>query len=311
MNKSALCILVPFAAILSGCSVSKMIDAVEVPAFLKPGPDQPAIAKGDKLDTIAFADAYCRGDSEAALAATRALVSAHTDNPKAQLVHGISLDLAGRGVTAYRVLEPLTKANHGGPASLKCGDDFIYSGTVSEVAQRRLFEIKTRLAALGMAYPLPSLAAATEAAKRVYALAGKAPTRLATEPAPVPRPEIALADTKPTVIRKVPVPPAAPQASPTANAISAKKPTATAPFVHLGSYRSMKTLEQGWQTLRKRFGSALPPGQKAIKKVNLGASKGTYLRLGVAVADNRTARRLCGQLKKRGQYCAVIAPRKS
>lgn len=312
MKKTSLIALVPLAALLSGCSVSKMMDAVEIPSFLQPGPTQAAVEKGEKLDTIAFADAYCRGDSEAALAATRALVSAHTTSPKARLVHAMALDLAGRGVTAYRILEPLSTANHLGPAALKCGDDFIYSGTVAEVAQRRLFEVKTRLAALGMQLPLPSLAAATEAAKRVYTLAGKAPTRLDTEPAPVrpPEPRVEIAGAAPMVIQKAAMRDTAKPPVPSRKTATSKTTTNKSRFVHLGSYRSMKTLEDGWKTLRKRFGNTLPPGQKAVKKINLGAKKGSYLRLGVAVPDTRTAARLCSQLKKRGQYCAVMSSRR-
>ena len=76
-------------------------------------------------------------------------------HPRAKLLYGLSLDLAGHGVMAYRVLEPLTKTNHKLPAVLRCGDEFVYSGTVTEVAQRRLFRVKTQLTAFGTKFPLP------------------------------------------------------------------------------------------------------------------------------------------------------------
>ena len=121
-----------------------------------------------RLDTIAFADAYCRKDGLAAVAATQKLVVAHPDHPRAQLNYGLSLDLAGRGAAAYTVLDRLSKGNHPMPAVLRCGNDFIYSGTVTEVAQRRLFAIKTTLMALGMTLPPPSAEAAKAANGSVY-----------------------------------------------------------------------------------------------------------------------------------------------
>ncbi len=111
-----------------------------------------------RIDTIAFADAYYRKDGMAAVAASQKLVIANPTHPRALLNYGLSLDLAGRGIAAYRVLAPLGKTGHTMPTALQCGDDFIYSGTVTEVAQRRLFVIKSSLTALGMTMPLPSRA---------------------------------------------------------------------------------------------------------------------------------------------------------
>ena len=149
------------------------------------GPSEPktiesATASGAKadpmrLDTIAFADAYCRRDGKEAVAATQKLVVSHPKHPRAKLLYGLSLDLAGRGVMAYRVLEPLTKTNHKLPAVLRCGDEFVYSGTVTEVAQRRLFRVKTQLAALGTKFPLPDPNTHQAANNAIYELAAMAP----------------------------------------------------------------------------------------------------------------------------------------
>ena len=87
-----------------------------------------------RLDTIAFADAYCRRDGKEAVAVTQKLVVSHRKHPRAKPLYDLSLDLAGRGVMAYRVLERLTKINHKLPAVLRGGDEFVYSGTVIEVA---------------------------------------------------------------------------------------------------------------------------------------------------------------------------------
>ena len=56
------------------------------------------------------------------------------------------------------------------PTALQCGDDFIYSGTVAEVAQRRLFDIKSSLTALGMTMPLPSPAETKAGSNTIYRL---------------------------------------------------------------------------------------------------------------------------------------------
>ena len=285
---------------LSGCSVSKMIDTVEIPSVASIGGASAKADDAERLDTIAFADAYCRGDGEAALVATRTLVATDGANPKVQLVHGMALDLAGRGVTAYRVLEPLAAKDHPMPASLKCNADFVYSGSVSEVAQRRLFEIKTKLTALGMAFPPPPLAQATASAKEVYMLAARAPTRLDSEPPPAERPEASVSAAVPSGA------PPAPAMTANARPASAGKAAAADIFVHLGSYRSMKTLDKGWQSLKRRFAAPLKSREKSVQKVDLGKKKGAYLRLGIAVADDATAKRLCREIKAGGQYCAVM-----
>jgi hypothetical protein len=130
-----------------------------------------------RIDTIAFADAYCRKDGMAAVAASQKLVVATPNHPRALLNYGLSLDLAGRGIAAHRVLAPLGKAGHTMPTALQCGDDFIYSGTVTEVAQRRLFDINSSLTALGMTMPPPSPAETKAGSNTIYRLAALALSR--------------------------------------------------------------------------------------------------------------------------------------
>jgi len=167
---------------LSACSMPAL-ESLKLPSFMgenKPATMASATGSGVRedpmrQDIIAFANAYCRKDGLAAVAATQNLVVAHPKYPRAQLNYGLALDLAGRGVAAYTVLDRLAKGSHPMPAVLLCGDDFKYSGTVTEVAQRRLFNIKTALSALGMTLPPPSPGDMKAARETIYRLASMAP----------------------------------------------------------------------------------------------------------------------------------------
>lgn len=253
--------------------------------------------KGDpmRIDTIAFADAYCRKDGMAAVAASQKLVVANPNHPRALLNYGLSLDLAGRGIAAYRVLAPLGKAAHTMPTVLQCGDDFIYSGTVSEVAQRRLFDIKTSLKALGMAMPLPSAKETKMGSNTVYRLAALAPSREEME-AGEAKPAMKMAKHAPMK---------------TEMAHKSIKHGKYGHFIHLGSYKSARNLDKGWKSLRKRFSKVLGSQPKSVSKINLGKKKGRYLRLGIKVASAKTARNICKRLKAGGQYCVIRRARKS
>ena len=282
---------------LSACSM-QALESLKLPSFMdgkKSATMASATGSGVKkdpmrLDTIAFADAYCRKDGLAAVAATQNLVVAHPKHPRAQLNYGLALDLAGRGVIAYTVLDRLAKSDHAMPAVLRCGDDFKYSGTVTEVAQRRLFNIKTTLTALGMTLPPPSSGDMKAARDTVYRLASLAPA--ADEVLPV---STTSASQKPRAVhaKKRTTPQKQPMASKGRH------------FVHLGSYKSSRTLDRGWRSLRKRFGKILGTQTKAVSEVNLGRKKGRYLRLGVTVANAKAARSICKRLKAGGQYCVV------
>ena len=285
---------------LGGCSVSKLVDAVELPTLPSLGGKEDAAqaADADRMDTIAFADAYCRGDATAALAAAQTLATTNPLNPKAHLLEGIAFDLAGRGIEAYRVLDAVAEAGHGAPVSLRCGEKFAYSGTVSEVAQRRLFEVKTKLIALGALLPLPERAAAAPASQALFNLASQAPAHDLFAGMSATK-----AETKPAAAAAH-----APATAATAHD-SPKKPAkaskASGVYVHLGSYRSMKTLDKGWKELSHRYDTVLHGRSRVVSKVDLGA-KGTYIRLGVAVASKGQGADVCRQLKAAGQYCAVM-----
>lgn len=284
---------------LSACSLPSLPSLDHLTGQKKPETMESATGSGVKqdpmrLDTIAFADAYCRRDGAGAVAATQKLVVAHPNHPRALLNYGLSLDLAGRGVMAYLVLDRLSKGSHPMPSVLRCGADFMYSGTVTEVAQRRLFEIKTKLSALGVTLPPPSSINGKTAGDTIYKLAAMAP----------PADEVLAFANKPK-INKTKAPK---KYKPRKKAAVAAKGSR---FVHLGSYKSTRTLDRGWRSLRKRFGKILSARTKSVSKVNLGRKKGQYLRLGVTVASAKAARALCKRLKAGGQYCVVRRSRKS
>ena len=290
---SALCLIG-----LSACTLQSVKSVFDGP---KPKTMKSAAGSGIKadpmrLDTIAYADAYCRGDGEAAIAATGKLLTGHPNHPRALLNHAFALDLAGKGIAAYRILENLAKKQTGMPAVLRCGDDFVYSGTVTEVAQRRLFAVKTRLLSVGVRLPLPLKHAVAD--DTVYRLADLAPAKSS---ASMMVPATQMAATRPE----------APMSKP---AQRKKKPAATGGkgrFVHLGSYRTTKNLEKGWRALKKRYAKVLKGQPRAVSSVNLGKKKGRYLRLGVNVTDPNRARSICRQLKAAKQYCAVRRARSS
>lgn len=299
-----LILLAALGASVSGCSVSKMIDAVELPSLPSLGgtAETETRAQGDRLDTIAFADAYCRNDGTSAVAATQILTSANPANAKAQLLHGIALDLAGQGIDSYRVLEGLAAGDHPATVSLKCGQSFVYSGTVTEVAQRRLFSVRTRLEALGAMVPLPDVAEAKSASGTVFALAARAPARDLF--AGMTMAHGAAASEKAADDHAA--------SGPGADSHAAKPPAPKAGglFVHLGSYRSMAMLDKGWNTLRAKYAKLLASQDRAVEPVDI-RNKGHYLRLGVSVADRAEATDLCRRMKAGGAYCAVMKAGKS
>ncbi len=289
---------------LSACSMPSLdsLTGGEKPATMASATGSGVKEDPMRLDTIAFADAYCRKDGLAAVAATQKLVVANPNHPRALLNYGLSLDLAGRGVAAFAVLDRLAKGNHPMPAVLRCGNDFMYSGTVTEVAQRRAFDVKTTLTALGMTLPSPSPSDVKASRTAIYRLAARAP----------PEDEVLPVMAKSSARMQHPAPAKAHMAD-TAHAAHKRsgKPTNGHHFVHLGSYKSSKTLDRGWRSLRKRFSKTLGSQAKAVSEVNLGRKKGRYLRLGVSVANAETARSICRRLKAGGQYCVVRRSQKS
>ena len=289
MKIQSLAILVLFG--LSACAMPELdaLTGSDKPATMNSATGSGVKEDPMRMDAIAYADAYCRKDGMAAVAASQKLVVANPDHPRALLNYGLALDLAGRGIAAYQVLAPLGKAGHSMPTVLQCGQDFIYSGTVAEVAQRRLFEIRTSLAALGMTMPLPSSAEMKAGSNTIYRLAALAPATLEMDEKDDNRaPETA-------------------NSAPEQHAMPHKpeKPSEFSHFVHLGSYKSTRNLDRGWLTLRKRFSKELGNQSKAVSEIDLGKTKGRYLRLGVSVTSAKTASDICKRLKAGGQYCVV------
>lgn len=103
-----------------------------------------------------------------------------------------------------------------------------------------------------------------------------------------------------------PASPAASAASPVALAKPSTMENTMAgpqPGVHLASYRSLKQAERGWAQIRRAHQSVLGDMSHEVSKVNLGR-KGTYFRLKAGpLASDGEARQVCGQLKRRRQFC--------
>ncbi len=83
------------------------------------------------------------------------------------------------------------------------------------------------------------------------------------------------------------------------------KPKKPSTAVHLASYRSIKQAEQGWARIKRSHRSILGKLQHEVSKVNLG-KKGVYYRLKAGPFKNlASAKRACGKLKRRRQFCEL------
>ncbi len=77
--------------------------------------------------------------------------------------------------------------------------------------------------------------------------------------------------------------------------------------LHLASYRTVQEPEHGWRKLRRRHGAILEKLDHRVRRVDLGPGKGTYYRLLAGPVYGRIdAGKLCGRLKRRRVYCAVM-----
>lgn len=86
-------------------------------------------------------------------------------------------------------------------------------------------------------------------------------------------------------------------------AVMQKSMAGPQPGVHLASYRSMKQAERGWAQIRRAHQAIVGDMSHEVTRVNLGR-KGTYFRLKAGpVASTGEARDICGQLKRRRQFC--------
>ena len=114
---------------------------------------------------------------------------------------------------------------------------------------------------------------------------------------PTPKPlEVAVAESIP--LR--PAPRAIPQAAPA----PAPRPEGFA--VHLASFRTEKRARRGWQQLRQTFPDQLGATRLILERADLGEA-GVFQRvLGGPFAERAAAKRLCGALKVRAQYCRVV-----
>lgn len=102
-----------------------------------------------------------------------------------------------------------------------------------------------------------------------------------------------------------PTPPPMPAAAmqPAPGAANPTKLAGPQPALHLASYRTRDAAERGWVQLKKAHTNILGSMDHEISKVSV-RGKGTYWRLKVGpLSGEDEAKTLCGQLKKRRQYC--------
>lgn len=87
----------------------------------------------------------------------------------------------------------------------------------------------------------------------------------------------------------------------------ASKPAALSgpkPAVHIASFRSRQAATRGWAQLRRAHRSTLGKLKSEISRVNLGRGKGVFYRLNAGPLKSQAeATRICGQLKRRRQFC--------
>lgn len=78
--------------------------------------------------------------------------------------------------------------------------------------------------------------------------------------------------------------------------------------LHLASYRSQQAAETGWKSISKKYPNQLGGLNSVIRRVNLGADKGTFYRLMAGpVPDAARANSICQQLKRSNQYCDPLS----
>lgn len=78
--------------------------------------------------------------------------------------------------------------------------------------------------------------------------------------------------------------------------------------LHLASYRSQKAAQDGWMQISKKHAAQLGSLNSTIRRVDLGAGKGTFYRLLAGPVQTRDqAASLCQQLKRSSQYCDPLS----
>ncbi|MEE9318082.1 MAG: SPOR domain-containing protein [Rhodospirillales bacterium] len=102
--------------------------------------------------------------------------------------------------------------------------------------------------------------------------------------------------------------PAPPKMAPVAMAPAPGEPMAKAssgprPAVHLASYRTRKSANQGWAKIKRANKKLLGGLEHEISRVNLG-KKGTYYRVKAGPFKSaKAAKQICRKLKRRRQFC--------
>ena len=117
---------------------------------------------------------------------------------------------------------------------------------------------------------------------------------------PTPKPlEVAVAESVPLRPTPQTIPRAAPAPAPGPEAFA----------VHLASFRTEDRARRGWRQLQQVFPDLLGAARLILERADLGEA-GVFQRvLGGPFAERAAAKRLCGALKARAQYCRVVKRR--
>lgn len=164
----------------------------------------------------------------------------------------------------------------------------------------------------------PAMADATPPRKDVAEPApnaAPAPIRAAGEPDPAVRHPKALAPISVQTEELPPEhdPPRADEESKRARATAPKRavdaPRAAAPAfaVHITSYRTLAGARKDWKRLVDRHPEQLFGLRARVSTIDLGPPRGRFYRLKAGpLPSRRFAKKLCGSLRRRGLYCAVM-----
>ena len=98
-------------------------------------------------------------------------------------------------------------------------------------------------------------------------------------------------------------------AAPAAATTPARAASSSGPWaVHLASYRSQRSAQNGWKVLQRKF-PALKDKTMVTSEFDPGNGRGTYVRLMARGFPNRDAAvRFCAPLKANGQFCDARGP---
>ncbi|MCJ9428293.1 hypothetical protein [Kordiimonas marina] len=233
------------------------------PSAMGPGPTRAA--------SPAVQSALCEGRADDAI---KILSSEPLAAPSDQFYKALAYETGGQPIVARKLYAELMNAGYQGNVSLRCGNDYLANGTISDEAGRHLAMIAQQLQAMDVAAaPMPTLG------NGLPSMSSMTSSHRAT-------------------VRHT-----------SSHAMTVTRPASQSPlgrwFVHLASYRSLEHAKANKPTLEKMF-----PALAGILDQWEVDVHGFAVRLGVRLNDHQEAENLCQSIKAQGQYCAVLDTQK-